>query len=362
MTRGKLKLYIGSAPGVGKTYKMLADARTLTLEGKDVVIGLIETHGRKETAEMVGQLEQVPLLEVVYKDKTFPEVNVDAIIARRPDIVLIDELAHTNAPGSVRKKRYQDVAALLEAGINVYSAVNIQHFESLLFKVKEVTGVEVRERIPDPFLGEADEILLVDVTPQTLRERLEQGKIYKKEKIEQSLNSFFSLQNLASLRELSLRQVADEVDDQVYQSRLLIEKDPASLQERILVCIQLNDNARKLIYRGFRMASRLKADLYVLTILPAAENQLNAKQKEVLAMVRESGSLFGAEVLIRIQGERSIAQAITAAAKHHRITQIVLGQSARTRWQEVRRGSIINEIMRHVRGIDIQIVADDMER
>jgi two-component system sensor histidine kinase KdpD len=361
MTRGKLKLYIGSATGVGKTYKMLADARTLTLEGKDVVIGLIETHGRKETAEMVGQFEQVPLREVVYKEKVFPEV-VDAIIARHPDIVLIDELAHTNATGSERKKRYQDVAALLDAGINVYSAVNIQHFESLLFKVKEVTGVEVRERIPDPFLGEADEVLLVDVTPQTLRERLEQGKIYKKEKIEQSLNSFFSLQNLASLRELSLRQVADEVDDHVYPSRLLIEKDPATLQERILVCIQLNDNARKLIYRGFRMASRLKAELYVLTILPAAENQLNAKQKEVLAMVRESGALFGAEVLIQIQGERSIAQAITAAAKHHRITQIVLGRSARTRWQEIRRGSIINEIMRHVRGIDIQTVADDMER
>jgi two-component system sensor histidine kinase KdpD len=157
MTRGKLKLYIGSATGVGKTYKMLSDARTLTVEGKDVVIGLIETHGRKETAEMVGQFEQVPLRDVVYKDKVFPEV-VDAIIARHPDIVLIDELAHTNATGSERKKRYQDVAALLDAGINVYSAVNIQHFESLLFKVKEVTGVEVRERIPDPFLGEADEV------------------------------------------------------------------------------------------------------------------------------------------------------------------------------------------------------------
>ncbi|WP_393966102.1 universal stress protein [Exiguobacterium sp. S22-S28] len=359
MTRGKLKLYIGSAPGVGKTYKMLADARMLVEEGRDVVLGLIETHGRRDTAEMIGTLEQVPLLKVLYKDKVFLEVNVEAIIARQPDIVLIDELAHTNAPGSVRKKRYQDVSALLDAGINVYSAVNIQHFESLLFKVKEVTGVEVRERIPDPFLGEADEILLVDVTPQTLRERLEQGKIYKKEKIEQSLNSFFSLQNLASLRELSLRQVADEVDDQVYQTRLLIEKDPKLLQERILVCVQLNENARKLIYRGFRMASRLKADLYILTILPGPENKLSANQKEVLAMLRESGSLFDADVLIRIQGERSIAATITAAAKHHRITQIVLGQSARTRWQEIRRGSIVNQIMRQNRGIDLQIVADD---
>ena len=359
MTRGKLKLYIGSAPGVGKTYKMLADAHALVGEGKDVVIGLIETHGRRDTAEMIGRLEQVPLLEVHYKEKVFLEVNVEAIIARKPDIVLIDELAHTNAPGSVRKKRYQDVSVLLEAGINVYSAVNIQHFESLLFKVKEMTGVEVRERIPDPFLGEADEILLVDVTPQTLRERLEHGKIYKKEKIEQSLNSFFSLQNLASLRELSLRQVADEVDDQVYQARLLIEKDPTLLQERILVCVQLNENARKLIYRGFRMASRMKADLYILTILPKPENQLTSSQKEVLAMLRESGALFDAEVLIRIQGERSIAETITAAAKHHRITQIVLGQSARTRWQEIRRGSIVTQIMRQNRGIDLQIVSDD---
>lgn len=359
MTRGKLKLYIGSAPGVGKTYKMLADAHALGNEGKDVVIGLIETHGRRDTAEMIGRLEQVPLLDIHYKGRVFLEVNVDAIISRRPDIVLIDELAHTNAPGSLRKKRYQDVSALLDAGINVYSAVNIQHFESLLFKVKEMTGVEVRERIPDPFLGEADEILLVDVTPQTLRERLEHGKIYKKEKIEQSLNSFFSLQNLASLRELSLRQVADEVDDQVYQARLLIEKDPTLLQERILVCIQLNQNARKLIYRGFRMASRMKADLYILTILPVPENQLSSHQKDVLAMLRESGSLFDAEVLIRIKGERSISQAITAVSKHYRITQIVLGQSARTRWQEIRRGSIVNEIMRQVSGIDIQIVSDE---
>ena len=359
MTRGKLKLYIGSAPGVGKTYKMLADAHALGNEGKDVVIGLIETHGRRDTAEMIGRLEQVPLLAVHYKERVFLEVNVDGIIARRPDIVLIDELAHTNAPGSVRKKRYQDVSALLDAGINVYSAVNIQHFESLLFKVKEMTGVEVRERIPDPFLGQADEILLVDVTPQTLRERLEHGKIYKKEKVEQSLNSFFSLQNLASLRELSLRQVADEVDDQVYQARRLIEKDPTLLQERILVCIQLNENARKLIYRGFRMASRMKADLYILTILPAPENQLSSHQKDVLAMLRESGSLFDAEVLIRIKGERSISQAITAVSKHYRVTQIVLGQSARTRWQEIRRGSIVNEIMRQVSGIDIQIVSDE---
>lgn len=359
MKRGHLRLYIGAAPGVGKTYKMLADAHGLVREGKVVYIGLIETHGRQETEEMIGDLPIIPLLIVSYKGHTFEEVNVEAILKLRPDIVLIDELAHTNAPGSTRSKRYQDVQTILEQGIDVYAAVNIQHFESLLMTVKGITGVEVRERIPDLFLSQAAEILLVDVTPQTLQNRMTQGKIYRKDKIEQSLNSFFTLTNLSSLREIALRQVADEVDEQVYRARKNIVEDPTLLQERIMVCVQLNGNARKLIYRGFRMASRLKAKLYIMTILDRDEARLSIEQAKVLHIIRESGVSFHAEVTILRASKLKIDKRITEIANEKRITQLILGQSARTRWQEVRRGSIVNAIMRGTNNVDIHIVSDD---
>lgn len=360
MKRGHLRLYIGAAPGVGKTYKMLADAHGLVREGKAVYIGLIETHGRQETEAMIGDLPIIPLLTIDYKGHSFEEVNVDAIVALRPDIVLIDELAHTNAPGSLRAKRYQDVQVILEHGIDVYAAVNIQHFESLLMMVKGITGVEVRERIPDLFLSQADEILLVDVTPQTLQERMKQGKIYRKDKIEQSLNSFFTLTNLSSLREVALRQIADEVDEQVYRATKDVVEDPTRLQERIMVCVKLNGNARKLMYRGFRMASRLKAKLYIMTILDRDEARLSKQEAEVLRIIRESGTSFQADVLIVQTSKQRLDKRITEIANEKRITQLILGQSARTRWQEVRRGSIVNAIMRDTKNLDIHVVSDDI--
>lgn len=356
--KGKLRLYIGAAPGVGKTYKMLADARARQREGVVVMIGLIETHGRKETEEMIGDLPVVPLLSISYKGHMLEELDVDAILTLRPDIVLVDELAHTNAPGSLRAKRYQDVHVLLENGIDVYAAVNIQHFESLLLTVKGITGVEVRERIPDLFLSQADEVLLVDVTPQTLRERMSQGKIYRQDKIEQSLASFFTLTNLSSLREIALRQVADEVDDQVYRTRKNVVADPTLLQERIMVCIQLNDNARHLIYRGFRMASRLKAKLYILTIIHVDEGRLTPDQANILKLVRESGASFQAEVIVVRAPKKGLAKRLTSTAREKRITQLILGQSARTRWQEIIRGSIVNVLMRDMKQVDIHIVSD----
>ena len=307
---------------------------------------------------MIGDLPVVPLLSISYKGHMLEELDVDAILTLRPDIVLVDELAHTNAPGSLRAKRYQDVHVLLENGIDVYAAVNIQHFESLLLTVKGITGVEVRERIPDLFLSQADEVLLVDVTPQTLRERMSQGKIYRQDKIEQSLASFFTLTNLSSLREIALRQVADEVDDQVYRTRKNVVADPTLLQERIMVCIQLNDNARHLIYRGFRMASRLKAKLYILTIIHVDEGRLTPDQANILKLVRESGASFQAEVIVVRAPKKGLAKRLTMTAREKRITQLILGQSARTRWQEIIRGSIVNVLMRDMKQVDIHIVSD----
>ncbi|MEC2733983.1 KdpD-like non-kinase potassium sensor, partial [Bacillus cereus] len=258
--RGKLKLYVGAAPGVGKSYKMLFDAREMKKDGIDIVIGLIETHGRKETEEAIADLEKVPLKEIQYKGKVFYELDVEGIKKRAPQVVVVDELAHSNVPGSKYKKRYMDVQELLEAGISVLSAFNIQHLESVHDIVAQITNVKVRERIPDFILQKANEIQLVDATPEVLRKRLIDGKIYKEEKIQQSLQNFFTLNNLGALRELSLREVADDMDEKISQTVI----EPIGVKEKILVCVQYSSTAEKLIRRGWRMADRLNAELYVL--------------------------------------------------------------------------------------------------
>ncbi|SPT81152.1 sensor histidine kinase KdpD [Bacillus cereus] len=228
--RGKLKLYVGAAPGVGKSYKMLFDAREMKKDGTDIVIGLIETHGRKETEEAIADLEKVPLKEIEYKGKVFYELDVEGIIKRAPQVVVVDELAHSNIPGSKNKKRYMDVQELLDAGISVLSAFNIQHLESVHDIVAQITNVKVRERIPDFILQKANEIQLVDATPEVLRKRLIDGKIYKEEKIEQSLQNFFTLNNLGALRELSLREVADDMDEKISQTVI----EPIGVKEKFL--------------------------------------------------------------------------------------------------------------------------------
>lgn len=260
--RGKLKLYVGAAPGVGKSYKMLYDAREMKKDGMDIVIGLIETHGRKETEDAIADLEKIPLKEIEYKGKVFYELDVEGIIKRAPQVVVVDELAHSNIPSSKNKKRYMDVQELLEAGISVLSAFNIQHLESVHDIVAQITNVKVRERIPDFILQKANEIQLVDATPEVLRKRLIDGKIYKEEKIQQSLQNFFTLNNLGALRELSLREVADDMDEKISQTVI----EPIGVKEKILVCVQYSSTAEKLIRRGWRMADRLNAELYVLNV------------------------------------------------------------------------------------------------
>ncbi|WGG44763.1 KdpD-like non-kinase potassium sensor [Rossellomorea sp. DA94] len=356
--RGKLKLYVGAAPGVGKSYKMLQDAADLKKEGKDVVIGLIETHGRAETEAQLKDLEQVPLMVMEYKGKKFYELNVEGIIKRQPDLVIIDELAHTNISGSVHTKRYEDVMLILDAGIDVLSAVNIQHLESVNDIVQQITGVKVRERVPDTFVQKAHEIQLIDVTPEALRKRLKEGKIYAPVKIQQSLTHFFTTANLSALRELALREVANDVDERIEQISGDLKNGPIGVNEKILVCIHYGPTSEKLIRRGWRMAHRLKAELYIFNIVAnkvSHAHQVNEpKMKEWKGLAEQ----FNATLLFEEQGKRKPASVIIEVAQKYNVTQILLGQSARTRWEEIWKGSIVNMIMRETTNIDIHIVAD----
>ncbi|MGI0534559.1 KdpD-like non-kinase potassium sensor [Bacillus pfraonensis] len=354
MNRGKLKLYVGAAPGVGKSYKMLFDAQEMKKENIDIVIGLIETHGRKETEEAIADLEKVPLKEINYKGKVFYELHVEGIIKRAPQVVVVDELAHSNIPGSKHKKRYMDVEELLEAGISVLSAFNIQHLESVHDIVEQITNVKVRERIPDFILQKANEIQLVDVTPEVLRKRLIDGKIYKEEKIQKSLQNFFTVNNLGALRELSLREVADDMDDKISQSVM----DPIGVKEKILVCVQYSSTAEKLIRRGWRMADRLNAELYVLNVEREKIESLSVSKRQTIDEWQSLTNQFHATFLLEEAKGRKPADVIIEVAKRLQVTQILLGQSARTRWEEIRKGSIVNEIMRQTKHIDIHIVAD----
>lgn len=356
LKRGKLKIYIGSAPGVGKTYRMLTEAHELKKEGIDVVIGLVETHGRKETADLIHGLEGLPLKEIPYKNNTYFDLDVDAIIARNPEVVIIDELAHSNIPGSVNEKRYQDVQTILDHRINVISAVNIQHLESLRDVVHDITGVSVRERIPDFLLDVADEVILIDVTAETLQKRLREGKIYATEKIQQSLENFFTTKNLSALREIALREVADDVDDKADKKAARLRA--AMMNEKILVCIKNDANAEKLIRRGFRIADRLRSELFILTAISKELDELPEKTQKEYEAWQDLAKQFNAHFLVEPIKERKISQVITDVANKNNITQIILGQSIKSRVEEVAKGSIVNAIMRQTDGVDIHIVAN----
>lgn len=356
LKKGKLKIYIGSAPGVGKTYRMLSEAQDLRKEGIDVVIGLVETHNRPETAAMIGDLETIPLKEIPYKGTVFQDLDVEAILARNPDVVVIDELAHTNIPGSKHSKRYQDVLEILDHRINVLSAVNIQHLESLHDAVQTVTGVKVRERIPDHLLDTASEVILIDVSAETLQKRLREGKIYASHKINQSLENFFTQRNLSALREMALREVADDVDDKTDKTEAKLRA--AAVNEKILVCVKNDDNAEKLIRRGWRIANRLRAELFILTAIPGSLSDLDPYTRKKYESWKKLANEFDAHFLIETNHNRKIFSVITEVAKKHHITQIILGQSVKTRLEELTKGSVVNAIMRETDGIDIHIVAD----
>jgi two-component system, OmpR family, sensor histidine kinase KdpD len=354
MKMGRLKIYIGAAPGVGKTFHMLRDAHELKAKGVDIVIGLVETHGRAATEAEIKDLEIIPKKTIHYKGKELQELDVDAIIKRNPDVVIIDELPHTNVPGSKNKKRYEDIQDILKAGIHVWTAMNIQHLESVRDIVQQVTGVQVNERIPDSILKKADEIEIIDVSPETLRERIKEGKVYSKEKIQQALNNFFRKGNLVALRELALHEVADDIDLRLEKERMErgIE-EPSGVHDRILVCVNYRPNAEKLIRRGWRIADRLKAELYILHIKPSGHHD-----EKVINEWKNLAEQFGATFIVQEAKSRKVAKEIVEVCRQYRITQIIMGMSARTRWEEIWKGSIINVIMRQLQYVDVLIVSD----
>lgn len=359
---GHLKIFVGAAPGVGKTYAMLREGNDLLTQGMDIIVGLVETHGRSETACQIGNLPIFPLQTISYKGKELTELDLAGILARHPQYVIIDELAHTNVPGTKNQKRYEDVMEMIKAGINVLTAVNIQHLESLNCTVEQLTGVKVRERVPDWILREADEVQLIDTSPEKLRERLKSGLIYHPEKVEQSLHNFFRIGNLNALREIALREVADDVDERLesYKLERGIELMKGA-NEKILVCVNYRPNAERLIRRGWRIARRLKCELYILTIPLAPVDRLNAATRKQHRELEQIARDLGAEFHIRALGGKKPEQIMIDFVNEKGITQMVLGQSARSRWEEIIKGSIINRIMKNTRFVDILIVADGVD-
>ncbi|MGL5873994.1 MAG: sensor histidine kinase KdpD [Xenococcaceae cyanobacterium] len=356
--RGKHKIFIGMAPGVGKTYKMLEEAHTLKAEGIDVVIGLLETHGRQETAKKARGLENIPRKIFSRDGFSFEEMDTEAIVSRNPQLVLVDELAHTNVPGSLREKRYQEVEIILAAGIDVYSTVNIQHLESLNDLVARITGVIVRERIPDRILEEADEVVVVDVTPETLQERLQEGKIYAPNKIQQSLENFFQRRNLIALRELALREVADTVEEDGNEPQLNLTGQYCNIQERVLVCISTYPNSLKLIRRGGRIASYMNAPLYALFV-DSDDRFLSKEESLHVETCQRLCQEFGGEFL-RVKNQ-DVVNAIAQVAFDRNITQIVIGASKQSRWKLFFKSSLTQKLIDLIsdRYIDLHIIATE---
>ncbi|MBP9477752.1 MAG: universal stress protein [Sebaldella sp.] len=355
-TRGKLKIYLGYAPGVGKTYTMLTEGNRLLAGGENIVIGYLEAHNRPETSEQVKKLKVLPRKKIIYQEKEFEEVDVEAILAYKPDIVLIDELAHTNISGSKNEKRYQDVIAILDKGINVYSTLNIQHLESLNNIIYDITHVQVRETIPDIVLEDAD-IEIVDIVPENLRNRLEKGQIYKEETAKRALKNFFRSGNLSALREIALRQIAEEVDDDVLRYKK--EKGITAhwhTVERVLVCISSNPKAPKVIRHGARIARKYKCAFYVADVEYTRKFGKKATERDIKTL-NENKKLalkLGAE-LVSLKG-KSISGEITKFSEEKGITQILLGHSKRSKIQTLLRGSTINKIIDHSKNAEVRVI------
>jgi two-component system sensor histidine kinase KdpD len=350
---GTLKLFLGYAPGVGKTHNMLSEAIRRKSRGEDVVVGFVETHGRRAVEELVSKLEVVPRRKLEYKGTVFEEMDVDAILSRRPQVALVDELAHTNIEGSKHPKRYQDLIELLENKIDVLSTMNVQHIESLGPTVLQISGVQVRETVPDWVMQRVDEIVLADLTPQALHNRMRRGDIYPLERAESALAHFFRPGNLMALRELALRQVTQVVDRSLESllAREHVETAPA-VHERIAVCISSNPAAQHLIARGSRVALGIKGDFYVIYVDVGRDTQ--PKDQKTLAENIRFAEHLGAKV-IRAKGT-DVAREVAKVVREHHITQVVFGRSARSGWQKYLYLSAIHKFLRDAPSVDIHIV------
>ncbi len=365
--KGRLKIYLGYAAGVGKTYQMLEDAQDLRGKGVDVVIGYFEPHGRKDTIAKTEGLESVRRRTILYRETSFEEMDTDAILHRKPGICLVDELAHTNVPGSERAKRWEDVRILLDAGITVFSTMNVQHMESLNDQVWQITGIRVRETLPDWVVDEADEVVLVDVTPRALRHRLERGVVYAPEKAEQAMTHFFAEQNLSALRELALRVTAHEIEE-----RLVDHPPPAAARrpasssgqprretrvERILICLDEKPATAMLIRRGKRVADYLHGDCYAAYVLPESDwGKLSAEHHEAI----ENHLSFARNLRIEtiVLTGKDVAQALVDFARKRGVTQIYMGRGSSSGRLRFLRDSKVHRVVRLARDMQVVIVSE----
>jgi two-component system sensor histidine kinase KdpD len=357
-TRGIFKLFLGYAPGVGKTYSMLSEAVRRKSRGEDVVIGVVETHGRKSIAELASQLEKIPRKKIEYKGTIFEEMDVDAILARKPEVVLVDELAHTNIPGSKHRKRYEDVQELLAAKIDVVSTLNIQHIESIAPTVRSITGIIVRETVPDWVPLTATETVMVDLTPEALLNRMRRGDVYSAEKVERSLKNFFRRGNLIALRELALRQVAEQVDRSLesYMEAQDIRKN-WGVRERMAVCVSGNPAGQYLVARAARMARRMDAELYVIHV----DREFGPKEpnQSALAANLRFAENLDAQV-VRLKG-RSVADTVAEFVRGRHITQVIFGRAAVRDWRKYLYLSAVHRFLRESPAVDVHIVTQETE-
>jgi len=351
---GILKVFLGYAPGVGKTYSMLSEAIRRRRRGEDVLIGVVETHGRQGIADLAVQLEAIPRRKLEYKGTIFDEMDVDVILARKPSVVLIDELAHTNVEGSKHRKRYEDVLEVLQARIDVLSTMNIQHLESATPTVQSITGIHVRETVPDWVLERADEIVMADLTPEALQTRMKRGDIYPVERAATALTNFFRRGNLMALRELALRQVTHSVDRglEAYLKKKNIDQT-WGVCERIAVCISSNSGSQQLIARGARMAQGMDAAEFFIVHVDTDED-LQEEEKRSLAANIRFGENLGARI-IRLK-EKDIAKAVAVFAREYKITQIIFGRSAVRGWQQYLYLNAIQRFLRNAPAVDVHIV------
>jgi len=356
---GRLKVYIGSAAGVGKTYRMLHEAHGLKERGIDVVLGFIETHGRAETAALIEGLEVVPRKKIEYRGVTVEEMDVDAVLARHPQVAIVDEVAHTNAPGSTHRKRFEDIEAILAAGINVICAFNVQHLESLNDLIERVTDVKVRETVPDRFLKKADQVVNLDLSVEDLIDRLKSGKIYAADKVPHALENFFTPEKLRSLRELALREVAESVERA--PALPTGTPKPRHVSGRVMVCMSsFSPRAAAMLRRGSRFAGRLNTDWFVVYVETPAESPDridSAAQRHLLENI-EKAKEMGAEV-VRLKGRDPVA-ALLDFARSHNVAYIMIGRSRRPRWKRMV-GDFVNRMVEEADGFDLYVVSTEEE-